>query len=313
MLFRSVGEVVWAVRTYRAAQTARATFLLAKALGDLGVGFSDIYINNSDVLTEEQLQKWNTFVLLYSVGSFGTSAIDGVVQKFGTNSVINSQDDFKRFEKALDDSGIDVDKTLENLSDAKVKAQIEEVVGVAKGGNTLVSKLTGSLKATYDDLIKAGYKVADDGVEIIFKNVDDLPIAKISDDAFHIKIPDTHGGWATQVYNDGAQTILSQVKNNKRVYKIGTLDVSETTGAQYWSPENPLQFKNIADYAEKYGVPLERLVGDNKFVIIGQIQDDAVLITRPAVPYGGSKGGGIEVVCSPSSVKMESFHTLKIE
>ena len=79
---------------------------------------------------------------------------------------------------------------------------------------------------------------------------------------------------------------MSSVQKNKKVYKIGTLEVSETTGSQYWSPENPLNFKNISDYAEKYGIPVDRITGNNKFVIVGEIQDNAVLITRKAVPYG---------------------------
>jgi hypothetical protein len=55
------------------------------------------------------------------------------------------------------------------------------------------------------------------------------------------------------------------------------------------------------------------VIGENKFLIIGEIQEDAVFITRIAPPFGGSNGGGIEIVCSPNSVKMESFHILNIE
>lgn len=180
---------------------------------------------------------------------------------------------------------------------------------------TLASKLSGELKLTYDTLIKAGYKTIDNGIEIIFKNVDDLPIAKISDDALHIKIPDSHGGngWAKQIYTQESIDILNQVKQSKKLYKVGTLSVSETTGSQYWSPENPMSFSKIEDYAEKYGVPIDRLKGNDKFIIIGEVQEGAIMISRPAVPYGGSSGGGIEIVTTPTSVKMESFHTLKIE
>ena len=112
---------------------------------------------------------------------------------------------------------------------------------------TLASKLSGELKLTYDTLIKAGYKTIDNGIEIIFKNVDDLPIAKISDDALHIKIPDSHGGngWAKQIYTQESIDILNQVKQSKKLYKVGTLSVSETTGSQYWSPENPMSFSKI--------------------------------------------------------------------
>jgi hypothetical protein len=99
--------------------------------------------------------------------------------------------------------------------------------------------------------------------------------------------------------------VLNEIKKSRRVYKIGTLDVSETTGSQYWSPENPLSFAKIEDYAEKYGLPVERLQGDDKFVIIGEIGIDELLITRPAVPYGGSFGGGIEVVTRYGAVGLK--------
>lgn len=106
---------------------------------------------------------------------------------------------------------------------------------------------------------------------------------------------------------------LSGETESRKVYKIGTLVVSETTGAQYWSPENPLSFEKIEDYAEKYGLPIDRLKGENKFVIVGEIQPDELLITRPAVPYGGSSGGGMEVVTRSGAIKMESFHVLAVD
>ena len=120
-------------------------------------------------------------------------------------------------------------------------------------------------------------------------------------------------GWAKQIYTQESIDILNQVKQSKKLYKVGTLSVSETTGSQYWSPENPMSFSKIEDYAEKYGVPIDRLKGNDKFIIIGEVQEGAIMISRPAVPYGGSSGGGIEIVTTPTSVKMESFHTLKIE
>ena len=184
---------------------------------------------------------------------------------------------------------------------------------VAKGGSTLASKLTGSLKATYDDLIKAGYKVADDGVEIIFKNVDDLPIAKISDDAFHIKIPDTHGGWATQSTSDLSKRIQANITKDKTVYRLGKSNISEAGEAQYWSPENPYSFNSIQDYARKYGIPEANLKGDGLFFEVGKIPENVPFVTREAPGFGNNAGGAIEVVVPSKTIKLESFSTVKFE
>ncbi|MEN9918685.1 MAG: hypothetical protein RL662_1121, partial [Bacteroidota bacterium] len=122
-----VGEGVWAVRAYRTAQTARATFLAIKAVADMGVGFTDIYINNTNTLTDEQLQKWNKFVLLYSVGSFTTSAVDGLVQKFGSKAISNS-DEFADFERTLANENLDLDDAMRNLPENQ-RTEIESVLG----------------------------------------------------------------------------------------------------------------------------------------------------------------------------------------
>lgn len=158
---------------------------------------------------------------------------------------------------------------------------------------------------------KAGFQVIEQGneIKILTKGIE---IAKISEDALHIKIP--HGnGWAKQSNAADAINVLEEVTESKKVYKIGTLDVSETTGSQYWSPEDPLSFEKIEDYAEKYGVPVDRLKGDEKFIIVGKIGQAELLITRPSVPYGGSQGSGIEVVTRSGGVQMESFHVLNID
>ena len=205
-------------------------------------------------------------------------------------------EDLVRLSKELE--GKTLDDAINILSKEKVK--------------NLASNLTGSLKTIYDDLIKYGYKTTDDGAEIIFKNADNLPIAKISDDALHIKIP-YDNGWATQSKTTLSSTIYNTINTERKVYRLGRLNVSQAGEAQYWSPENPMSFSKIEDYAEKYGVPIDRLKGNDKFIIIGEVQEGAIMISRPAVPYGGSSGGGIEIVTTPTSVKMESFHTLKIE
>ncbi|GHT19128.1 hypothetical protein FACS189429_6480 [Bacteroidia bacterium] len=123
LTFLGVGEITAAVRLYRAGQTARATYLTIKALGDIGVGFTDIYLQNNDVLTDEQLAKWNKFVLVYSVGSLGTSAADGLIQKLGKKA-INSSDDFAKIEQEVDNL---TEEGYNKLAKAE-KDQIDEVV-----------------------------------------------------------------------------------------------------------------------------------------------------------------------------------------
>ena len=140
-----VGEVVWAVRAYRVGQTARATYLGVKAAADMGVGFTDIYLQNTDVLTEEQLNRWNKFVFLYAVGSFSTSAVDGLVSKYGKKGIA-SQKDFEDFEQALKNNKIDLDA---ELNKSPYKNQIEEVVKGADGAKE-VEKLVEEIERIKD-------------------------------------------------------------------------------------------------------------------------------------------------------------------
>jgi hypothetical protein len=192
-----------------------------------------------------------------------------------------------------------------------VKAKWPKTIGT-KGGSTLASKLTGSLKATYDDLIKAGYKVVDDGVSIIFRNVDDLPIAKIADDALHIKIPDYgKGSWAMQSNSIEALNALEEVNNGASLYRIGTLKQSATAEAQFWSLENPAKIKNISEFAQKYGLPEKNIKNGDFFIEIGKPKTNVPKISREAPPVGGNEGGSIEIVVPMNGIELESFHTIK--
>ena len=59
------------------------------------------------------------------------------------------------------------------------KVTIEDVVDAARVGDKLATKLTGNLKATYDDLVRQGVTYQDDGKAIVFFNSSNEEIASI--------------------------------------------------------------------------------------------------------------------------------------
>jgi hypothetical protein len=182
---------------------------------------------------------------------------------------------------------------------------VGEVVGNA-------SMLTGRIKVIYDDLIEAGFKASDEGAEILLRNTDNTLVAKISDDALHVRIP-YDNGWAKQSNSTIAINTLETVSKERKVYRLGSLNKSQAGEAQFWSPENPYSYKSIWDYADKYGIPHENLLGDNVFFEVGKIPKGTPFITREAPSLGASKGGSIEVVVPEKSIKLESFSTVKFE
>lgn len=183
---------------------------------------------------------------------------------------------------------------------------------IAKGGANY-AKLTGKIKGLYDDLIKAGYKASDEGTAILFKNTDNTLVAKISDDVLHVKIPDNHrtGGWATQSSSSNAINALNRVNEGAPLYRIGTLNRSAAAEAQYWSLENPLDIKNVKDFAVKYGIPESNLETGQFFVEIAKPKSGIPRISREAPAFGNNPGGSIEIVVPTNGVQLESFHTIK--
>lgn len=287
-----VGELQAAYKTYQASRTLYASYIGIKALGDVGMSITDIIINDALVNEwattpegQKRLERWNTINTYYAIATISATAVDLAVQKFGRR-VINNSNEFDTF------------------ADELMRVQ---------GAGKLAQSLTGALKNTYDDLLKAGYKVSDDGISIIFKNVDDLPIAKISDDALHIKIPDNHGGggWAKQSNTSNATTALSKINNGDPLYRIGTLNHSAAAEAQYWSLENPANITDIKLFAQKYGIPEANLKNGDFFIEIGKPKANIPKISREAPGVGGNVGGNIEIVVPVSGVKLESFHTIK--
>ncbi len=178
---------------------------------------------------------------------------------------------------------------------------------------SLASKLIGRSRNAYNELIKAGYKVVDDGAEIIFKNTDNLSIAKINDNTLYIKIPEYPSdptGWAIQANTSEAIEALNKATNGETLYKFGYFTKNIKTGmdeakiveAQFWSLEDPRKI-GINEYFTKYGIPEESRVITLKameegkgFVATATVKKDVPIITRPAVSVGKNKGGGMEIV-----------------
>src|SRR5262249_46243109 len=138
----------------------------------------------------------------------------------------------------------------------KFAGRIGELISIRTAN---AAKLSTKLKSIYDDLVKTGYKASDEGAEIIFRTTDNVTVAKISDDALQIKIPDNHGTWAKQSNSANAIEALDKVNNGSSLYRMGTLNRSAAAEAQYWSLENPLDIKDIKIFAQKYGIPEENL------------------------------------------------------
>ena len=202
-------------------------------------------------------------------------------------------------------------KILKNTSTEDWRKFINQIDHlVTKSLNRIT--LNPNLKVIYDDCIKAGYKASDEGPEVFFSTADNVIVAKISDDALHIKIPHENG-WATQSKTQLAKETFDQVKSSRKVYRLGALNKSQTGEAQYWSSENPFDFPSVWEYAKKYGIPEENLIGDNVFFEVGLIPDYVPYITREAPAFGINGGGAIEVVLPIKGVKLENFNTLKFE
>jgi hypothetical protein len=109
-------------------------------------------------------------------------------------------------------------------------------------------------------------------------------------------------GLAVQSGSPEALSALEQVQNGATVYKGGVLGTSVTGDSQFLALENPLN----PGYAGRYGIPPEN--ADFNFILTGQVQTDASVITRAAPGLPPNPGGGIEAVTTPGSFQINSFH-----
>ena len=125
-----VGEITAAIRLYRAGRTAYATYLGLKALGDVGFGLTDVYINNSDnSLTDAQKEKWNKFFMIYSIASISTTGLE-----IATNKVMNKLNkggnSYNEFENAAEEADIDIDQLYkDNIENStKIPGSFEDQI-----------------------------------------------------------------------------------------------------------------------------------------------------------------------------------------
>jgi predicted Zn-dependent protease len=119
-----VGEITAAIRLYRAGQTAYATYLGVKALGDVGFGLIDIYINNSDnSLTDAQKEKWNKFFMIYSIASISTTGIEVATKKV-VSKLNKGGNSYSDFENAIEEANLDIDKLYkENIDNTATTSE----------------------------------------------------------------------------------------------------------------------------------------------------------------------------------------------
>lgn len=97
---------------------------------------------------------------------------------------------------------------------------------------------------------------------------------------------------------------LQRAQSGATLYRAGTLGVQNTTDAQFWSFENPL---NNSNYANQMGMPE---IGTPTFdwVMAGKLAPRANLVTRPAPALGVNAGGNVEAVVNPGSVNIQWFY-----
>ena len=204
---------------------------------------------------------------------------------------------------------------LKVLRDA-AKEDVERVVGRIGELLTLQAnklRLNVELRKIYDDCIRYGYQAYGEGREIfIITKADKAIVAKLSENGYQIKIPEAPG-WAEQSTTELATKTFKEVSASRKVYRLGRMRISHAAEAQYWAPEHPFSLPSIWEFAKKYGIPEEHLLGDDVFLEVGRIPDNVHYITREAPAFGKNLGGAIEVVTIPNSVKLEAFTPVKID
>jgi len=109
-------------------------------------------------------------------------------------------------------------------------------------------------------------------------------------------------GAAVQSSAPEALSALEQVQNGATVYKGGVLGSSVTGDSQFLALENPLN----PGYAGRYGIPPQN--ANFNFVLTGQVQPGASVITRVAPGIPPNPGGAIEAVTTPGAFQINSFH-----
>jgi hypothetical protein len=120
-------------------------------------------------------------------------------------------------------------------------------------------------------------------------------------------VPSIATPWGAAVQSTSAAAVAAraEVQAGATLWRIGTTGASETTGAQFWALENPLN----PGFAGRYGIPPANVANAN-FIQSATLQPGASFITRVAPGFGPNPGGGIEVVVAPGDVTLGTFSGL---
>src|SRR5690606_19557855 len=137
-----------------------------------------------------------------------------------------------------------------------------------------VGILSPTLKTFHDKCVRSGYKLYNEGTDILFRNNKNEVVARISSNVPSIRIPDHHGSWAQQSASQNALSALAKTSNGDPLYRIGSLNVSAGPEARYWSLENPLDFADIEVFSKRYGIPKDNLTSGNLFVEVGRVKEN---------------------------------------
>lgn len=204
-------------------------------------------------------------------------------------------------------------RTLQESSEATWKKTISRL-NERRSYFTLTSRLSSKSKSIHENLIRAGYNGTAKEGEILYRDAKGTLVAKLSNDALSIKIPDHHGAWAQQSNTAQATEAFRNLMNNDvPLYKVGTLSRSTGPEAQYWSMENPMDVKDVRIFAAKYGIPEANVKDGDLFVEIAKPKPGIPIISRESPGFGDNPGGYIEIVVPVGGVNLESFHVIKLK
>jgi len=142
-------------------------------------------------------------------------------------------------------------------------------VNVVTKAKSLASNLTGSLKLMYDDLVKAGLTVEEDGINILFKNSNNEIVVVISENKF------TPANWKVtyEATKDG-YTVVTQLDDGYILLQKGddfAFDFGFKDGRRYMSDEINAYHKGIGNHEPyRQGLPvIDRYLqpGDKVYII----------------------------------------------
>ena len=172
-------------------------------------------------------------------------------------------------------------------------------LGIAPGAHALESKT-----ALRQNFLSSAERVGDFGSQGCERLQQNLTVATIvaSECCDAARGVTTPYGVAVQEATPAAQAVLQETQAGAQLYRHGSFGVQQTTGAQFWSPRNPL---STSGYANQFGTPGSAAPD---WVMAGTLKPGAEVITRAAPGLGTNAGGAIEAVTTPSGVGSLWFH-----